>query len=190
VVGPAAQRTVGVGQVVDERDRVVVAAERGAGQGQPANGRLEGLLDRVPPAAGVPGVVHLVEHDQGAPVLGAGPVQQRVRGDTGVGDRDAGVVRGGASGRVAEVRVDGHPDLGRGLRPLLLEVLGGRHHGDRVDHPVGAQLGGHAQREGRLAGPGRGHGQEVLRGRGQVAGQRAALPGPERAFRPLHDSGR
>jgi hypothetical protein len=127
-------------------------------------------------------VVHLVEDDQGAAVLGAGAVQQRVRGHPGVGDRDTGVVRRRAARGVAEVRVDRQPDLGRGLRPLVLEVLGRGDHGHGLDDPVGQQFGRDAQGEGRLAGPRGGHRQEVLGCGGQVAGQRLALPDPQGAF--------
>ena len=73
VVGAAAQRAVAVGQVVDERDRVVVRAERGAGERQAARGGLERLPHRLAPRPRVAGVVHLVQHDERAPRLACAP---------------------------------------------------------------------------------------------------------------------
>ena len=181
VVGAAAQQALAVRRVVDERDRVVVAAERRPGQREPARRGRERLAHPLAPRARVARVVHLVEDHQRAPGLGAVAVQHRVGGDAGVGDRDAGVVRRRGAGRVAEVRVQRDPDRRRGRRPLVLEVLGRGDDGDRGDRPVGEQLRGHPQREGGLAGTRRRDGEEVLRPRRQVAGQRAALPGAERA---------
>jgi hypothetical protein len=181
VVGAAAQAAVGVREVVDERDRVVVAAERRPGEGEPPRGTVEGLLDPVTPRARVARVVHLVEDHEGAPVLGAGAVQERVGGHACVGDGDAPVVRGGGPRGVAEVRVERDPDACGRSGPLVLEVLGGGDHGDRVDQPVGDQLGRHPQRERRLTGTGRRDREEVLRRGGEVAGERAALPGAQRS---------
>ena len=82
-----------VGFVGDERDRAVVAAERGTGERQPARRVAEGLADRLAPALRVAAVVDLVEDDQGAAVLGADPVPGGVGGDLRVGDHDAVVLR-------------------------------------------------------------------------------------------------
>ena len=181
VVRAAAQQALAVRDVVDERDRVVVAAERRPGQRQAARRRRERLAHALAPRPRVARVVHLVEDHQRASGLRAVAVQHRVRGDAGVGDGDAGVVRRRRTGRVAEVRVQRDPDRRRGDRPLVLEVLGGGDDGDRGDRPVGQQLGGHAQREGGLARARRRDGQEVLRPGGEVAGQGTALPGAQRA---------
>ena len=145
-----------------------VGAERRAGQGQPAGGGLERLADRVAPGQGVAAVVDLVEDDQGGRGLGAGPVQQRLAGDLGVGEGDAVELGGVPALGVGEVRVDADADPGGGVGPLGLEVLGGGDDGDPLDDAPGQQLGGEAQREGRLAGAGRGDGEEVAGGRLEV----------------------
>ena len=72
--------------VGDERDRVLVGAERRAGEHQAAHGRLERGLDPVAPGAGVAGVVDLVEDDQRAPGHRAPPVHRRGHADLRVGD--------------------------------------------------------------------------------------------------------
>ena len=106
-------------------------------------------------------------------------VQERVGGDPRVGDADTPVVRRRGAGGVAEVRVQRDAHLCGGQRPLVLEVLGRRDDGDRLDHPVGQQLRRHPQGERRLARSWRRHGQEVPGGGREVARQRTALPGPQ-----------
>ena len=70
-------------------------------------------------------------------------------------------------------------DAGGGLGPLVLEVLSGADDRHLVDVSGAEQLGGHSQREGRLAGPGGGHRQEVLGHRLQVLRERSGLPGAQ-----------
>jgi hypothetical protein len=64
----------------------------------------------------------------------------------------------------------------------VLQVLGGRDDGDRLDGPVGQQFGRDPQAERGLSRAGGRHGEEVLRLRGQVLRQRPALPRPQRAL--------
>ena len=91
---------------VDERESVVVGAERGAGEREPPRGGFERLPHRLAPRPRIARVVHLVEHDERPPALRAGPVQQRVGRDARVRDGDAAVIGEGGAGRVAEIRVD------------------------------------------------------------------------------------
>ena len=132
-----------------------------------------------PQLLAVAAVVHLVEDHERAPAGGAGAVQGRRGGDAGVGDRDAVVVGAGAAHRVAEPGVERDADPGGRERPLRLEVLGRRDDGDRLHHPAGEQLGGHPQRERRLAGAGRRDREEVLRAAAQVGDEGGALPGAQ-----------
>ena len=166
--------------VAHERDRVGVGAKGGPGQRNPPGRGLEGLLDGVAPGQGVAGVVHLVEHDEGATPLGASPVQQRVRRDAGVGEHHSVEVGAGAAHRVAEPRVehDAHP--GGGVGPLGLQVLGRCHDGDRLHGAAGQQLAGDAQGEGGLTGTRGRDRQEIAGVAPQVGHQRSALPGAQR----------
>ncbi len=182
VVGPGPQQAVGAALVADERDRVVVGAERGAGQRQPPHRRGERLAHRVAPGQRIPGVVHLVQDHQGAPVVGARPVQHRVGGHLRVGDRHAAEVAGDRAGAVAERRVQRDAVALRRGGPLRLQVLGGGDDGDRLHGVVGDQFGRHPQRERGLAGARGGHREEVGRAAGQVAGERAPLPHPQRRY--------
>ncbi len=179
IVGHAAPAAVGVRRVGHERDRVGVAAERGAGEGQPAPRGLERLADRVTPGERVARVVDLVEDHQGAPVHRALPVQDRVRGDLCVGHRHPGEVGGGPALRVAVGGVQGDADVVRGLRPLVLEVLGGGDHGDRGDLPAGQQFSGDGQRPGRLACSRGGDKQEIAPGQVKILPVRCLLPAPQ-----------
>src|SRR5690606_23243681 len=158
VVGAAALEPFGVLLVRDERDRVVVRAERGAGELEPPGGGLERLADAVAPGPGVARVVDLVEDDQRLAGLGAGAVEGGVHGDRGVGHGDAGVIAAGGALAVLELGVDADADAAGGVGPLALEVLGGRDDRDRADDPAGEQLAGDAQGVGGLARAGRRHG--------------------------------
>ena len=83
--------------------------------------------------------------------------------DLGVGDHGAVEVGRGVHVGVAERRRRAGCRPGpRRLRPLRLQVLGRRDHGDRVDRAVGQQLGGDPQGERGLAGARRGDRQEVV----------------------------
>ena len=93
VVGLRTQHPVGAGRVGDERDGAVVAAKGCARQGKSARGIAEGLADRLAPGLGVTTVMYLIEDDQGPALLGAHPVQRGVRGDLGVGDQHAVILR-------------------------------------------------------------------------------------------------
>ena len=176
VVGLRAQHARALGDVLDERDRAVVAAEGGAGQRQAPGGVAERLLDPVAPALGVPAVVNLVEDHQRPPVLGAHPVAHRVARHLGVGHHHAVVVLRGHRRGVGEPGVQRDARGGGGLRPLGLEVLGGHHHGDPLHGAVREQFSRYPQGEGGLAGAGRRHQQEVAGPGGQVADQRSPLP--------------
>ena len=143
---------------------------------------LERLADAVAPRQRVAGVVDLVEDHQGrrAPRCGA-RCSSGLRGDRGVGDRDAVVV----VRRAAPLELENagsmlDADPAGGVGPLRLEVLGGGDHGDRADDAAVEQLGGDPQGEGRLAGARGGDGEEVARRRcrgrprGPPAARRAA----------------
>ncbi len=65
VVGLGMLEARGVRFIGDERDRAVVAAERGAGQRQPPRRVVERFPDGVAPRLGVTAVVDLVEDDEG-----------------------------------------------------------------------------------------------------------------------------
>ena len=173
---PAAARFVGVG---DERDGVRVAAERRAGQPEPAPGGVEGLLDRLPPGQRVARVVDLVEDDQRPAVLGALPVQRRVRRDLRVGNGHPVEVGTGAALGVGVSRVDRDAEPGRRLRPLMLEVLGGRDDGERGDLAPREQFAGQGERVHGLPRPGRGDQQEVAPGQPEVLEIRVLLPAPQ-----------
>ena len=184
VVGHRSRDAVGGGRVGDERDRVDVGAERRAGQREPAGRRLERLADALTPRQRVAGVVHLVEDHQRLEALGAHPHRERVDRDAGIGDRDPEVVAGDLALAGGVRRVDRDPGPGRGLGPLPLQVLGRRDDGDPVDDPAADQLGGHRQRERRLAGAGRRDGEEVAGLATQVVGDGGGLPGAQGRGRP------
>ena len=115
-----------------------------SGESEAARRVIEGLADRLTPALRVAAVMNLVEHHQGAAVLGAHPVPGRMAGHLGVGDDDAVILRRRVRGGVAELRVECDAD-GRGRqRPLRLEVFGRHHDGDLLDGAVGQQLAGDA----------------------------------------------
>ena len=179
VVRLGAFRPGGVLLVPHEGDRGGVGAEGRSSQGQSPPCRGEGLPDRVSPAQGVSPVVDLVEDDQGAGLVGAGAVQVGVGCHLGVGQGDAVEARAECPLGVGVGGVDMDADAGGGLGPLVLEVLSGADDRHLVDVSGAEQLGGHPQREGRLAGPGGGHRQEVLGHRLQVLPERSGLPGAQ-----------
>ena len=165
-VGERARDAVCAGGVGDERDRVDVRAERRAGQGQPTGRGLERLADAFAPRQRVTRMVHLVEDDQRLVVVGPDPHGQRVDRDAGVGDRDADVVLGRLALARGVRRVDRDAGPRTRLGPLELQVLGRGHDDDAVDDAAAEQLGRDGQREGRLAGAGRRHGEVVPRASG------------------------
>ena len=193
VVGDRARDAVRSGRVGDERDRVDVGAERRAGQRQPSGRRLERLAHALAPAQRVAGVVDLVEDHQRLEPLGADPQRERVDADAGVRDGHADVVAADLALARGVRRIDREPGLGRGLGPLQLEVLGRRDDDQPVDLTPPQQLGGDGERERRLAGARRRHGEEVPRGPLEVVtparptatrGARAPYPRPLVPARP------
>src|SRR5690606_32967068 len=98
---------------------------------------------------------------------------------TRVGDGDAVVLLAERARAVLRVQLDPYPRGGVG--PLLLQVLGGRHHGDLLHDVVVQQPRRQGQRERRLAGPGGGDRQEVARLLLDVLVHRPLLPGPQLA---------
>ena len=179
VVTAGAQDPVVAVLVADEGDGVGVGAEGGPRQGQPPDGRLEGLADPVAPGLVVTAVVDLIEDDEGALGPGAALVHGRAGGHLGVRDGDPVVVARGDRRRVGEPRVQVDPDAGRGVGPLGLEVLGGRDDRHAGDLARGQQLSCHPQREGRLAGPRRRHRQVVPSAALQVPLEGLGLPGAQ-----------
>ena len=179
VVGLRAHQTFAVGLVGDERDRAVVAAERRAGQRQPAARVGVGLADGLAPALRVAAVMDLVENDQGAVVLGAHPVSSGVAGHLRVGDDDAVVLRRRLRRRVGELRIEGDADPRGGQRPLRLEVFGRHDDGDPLHGAVGQQLPGNAQGKRCLACTRSGDCKEIPRVGAQIPHQCPTLPAPQ-----------
>ena len=176
VIRGAAQAAARLGGVGNERDGVGVGAERRAGQREPAAGRIEGLPDRVAPGQRVARVVDLIEDDQRASVLGALPVQRGMRRDLRVGDGHPMEVRAGRALGVAVRGVDRETEPAGRLRPLVLEVLGGRDDGEPGNLTPGEQLAGQGERVRRLPRPGGGDQQEVAPGQPEVLVVRVLLP--------------
>lgn len=140
---------------------------------------LEGLQTGLAPGLAVTGVVDLVEDHEGLALLDPVPVQHGPHTDTGVRDGDPVVVLAERPRAVLGIQLDADP-RGR-LRPLLLEVLGGRDDGDLLDDVVVQHPGRQRQREGRLAGCRGGDRQEVTRLLLDVLLHRALLPGAQLA---------
>ncbi|GAB3872789.1 hypothetical protein GCM10027610_138820 [Dactylosporangium cerinum] len=124
-------------------------------------------------------MMDLVEDDQGLSgecsplVYGGSHADLRIRHYRAV------EVRGRVHVGVAESGVEIDPDPGGGVGPLLLQVFGRRDDGEVVDRAVAEQLKGDPQRERRLAGAGRGDGEEILPFAAQILHQCLALPHPE-----------
>ena len=118
---PVPVRVVGGGHeavgrllVVHEGDPLVgLRPERRARQAQPPPRDDEGLADRLAPGQSVTRVVDLVEDDERARVLGARPVQHRVRGHRRV-RRDV----PGQARRAPDRRCSSASGRGRGRRPM------------------------------------------------------------------------
>jgi hypothetical protein len=125
-------------------------------------------------------VVDLVEDDQRAPVLGALPVQRRMRRHLRVGDGHPLEVGAGPALRVPVRRVDGEPEPRRRLRPLVLEVLGRRDHRNGRDLAQREQLGGHGERVRGLARARRRHQQEVTPSNAEILFVSSLLPATEK----------
>jgi hypothetical protein len=162
--------------VGDERDRAGVRAEGRAGEREPAPRVDEGLVDRGAPGAVVRGVVQLVQHHErvaGQPRDRAGAGRHLLVGR----DDPVHVARQAAVGGRPR-RVEMQREGGGGPGPLALEVRGGGDDDEPRARP-GQLVARGGQREGRLAGAGRGDGQEVGLRRGDEAVERGLLPRPQ-----------
>lgn len=124
-------------------------------------------------------MVHLVEDHERTPRERELTVELRPHRYLRVGDGHAVEVPRVPAHPVGEGGVEADSDAVRRLRPLALEVLGGRDHGDALDRAVVQQLGGQAQREGRLARTRGGGGEEVPRLVLEVRLESLRLPGPQ-----------
>jgi hypothetical protein len=80
---------------------------------------------RLAPAERIAAVVHLVEDDQCALLIGEEPMDGCLDRDLRVGDRDPVELPRVRALTVAEARVEPDADAGRGIRPLRLQMLGG-----------------------------------------------------------------
>jgi len=124
-------------------------------------------------------VVDLVEDHQGARVHRPRLVGERRRCDARIGDGLALELPRASAPATAEARIQVQADLARRIRPLHLEVLGGRDHDHLLDRAGLQQLGGDPKSERGLAGSRGGDGEEVGRRQLPVAGQRSHLPGAQ-----------
>ena len=121
----------------------------------------------------------LIEDHQRALVQRARPVQRRVRGHLRIGHRYPGEVSRGPALRVAVGRVQRDAEAVGRLRPLVLQVLRRRDHGDRGDLAAAQQLGRDGQGVGGLPRSGRGDQQEVAPGQPEVLLVGVLLPAPQ-----------
>ncbi len=184
--------------VLHERDGRGVTAEGRSRQQQAAGRSTVGLAEGVAPAERVAAVVHLVEDDQGPRIHRQALVHLGLDRDLGVGDRDAVILPRGRGVTVGEERIEPDADPRGRLGPLGLEVLGGGHDHDAVDHAAAHELGREAERERRLTGAGGRGGEEVAGALADAVGsvgpevliERLGLPGaqalrgaPRRALR-------
>jgi hypothetical protein len=134
-VGGRPAHAVVVHLVPHERDGGRVGPERGSGERQTPGRRLERLAHGVTPRERVAGVVDLVEDDQGAGGLRAGPVEQRPARHLRVRDDDAVELSTVRTVGILETRVDADADPVCRVSPLGLEVLGRSHDGDPLHDP-------------------------------------------------------
>lgn len=176
VIGARLLESGFIGLIGDERNLGIVAAEGRTGQRE-SSGRIpEGLLDRLTPALRITGVVDLVHDHQRAPVRGAHPMLERMRGHLRIGHHHTVVVRGGRAGRIGEVGVELNAHPRRRPGPLMLEVLGRRDDRHLIDGAVGQQFRRHTQRESRLTGARGGNRKKIARLARQIFGESPALP--------------
>jgi hypothetical protein len=125
----------------------------------------------------VAGVVQLVEHHER--VVGHAAQREGLHGDLLVGDDDAvHVAREAAVARRPE-RLEVQVEARRRPRPLVLQVLGRRHHDDPLVGVRRQVLHRCGEGERGLAGARSGHRQEVGRTRGPEALEGISLPGPQ-----------
>lgn len=124
-------------------------------------------------------MVDLVQDDEGLALLDAVAVEHGPHTHTRVRHGDALVLLAERPRAVLGIQLDPYPR--GGLRPLLLQVLGRRDHGHLLHDVVVQQPGRERQRERRLAGAGRGDGQEVAWLLLDVLLQRPLLPGTQLA---------
>ena len=180
VVGRAAQAAVRAARVGHERDRVGVAAKRGAGQRQPSLGRLERDPDRLAPGQRVASVMDLVEDHQRALTERALTVQRRVCSDLSIGHGHAGEVGRRPPLRVSELRIERDTEAMRREGPLMLQVFGRRDDSHGADRTARDEFRGDRQRERSLPGAGRRDEQEVALVAAEVRPERILLPAAER----------
>ena len=159
--------------VLHERDGQRIAAERRARQAQPHRRHLQPGAHAIAPRAVVTRVVHLVQHGE-APLRHLAHLPRALRHLLVGGDDPVHLRRNRLPAYPRRVQVQAKP-LRRG-RPLPLQVLGGRHHHQPPARMRGQVLAGSGQREGGLAGPGRGHRKEVLAGATRERIECALLP--------------
>ena len=178
-VGVIAVGRVAIGQrvVAHEGDGRGVAAERGTAERQPSGGRFEGVLDAVAPGALVAGMVDLVQDHEGI----GGQAAQHLSGAGGghvlVGGDQPVHIAGQATQR-GPVGVQLQAQAVGGLRPLSLQVAGGRDH-DQPTTFLPQRPPGAGQREGGLAGARGGHGEVIGLVSGSEAIERGSLPRPQ-----------
>jgi hypothetical protein len=141
------------------------------------------VRDRLAPGQPVTGVVHLVEHHQGALGAGACLVDGWARGDLRVRRDVALQVGADRPDAVRQRGVQADAEGERRLGPLGAQVVGGADDHHSIHDPRGEQLGGQRQREGGLAGARCRGDEEVLAAPCAVGLQRLALPGAQRPAR-------
>jgi hypothetical protein len=183
VVGDRGAQTLLIGQVLDERDRRVVAAERRTAQQETPRGDSVRVSDRVAPAERVAAVVHLVEDDEGAGVGDELAVHARFHGDLRVGDDGTVIVPGEIRALVAETRIQPDAHARGRVGPLRLQMLGRADDDDSVDLTALPQLARDRQGEGRLACARRRGDEEVALVLLEELIERLLLPGTEGAGR-------
>ena len=125
-----------------EQELGVVLFNRGPGQGR---------VTLTPDCSALLPFLQRVLADIEATGAEARALSGMVRGHLGVGDRHPVEIGPGLALGVPVRRVDRDPEPPRRLRPLVLEVLRGRHDRDRQDLTPGQQLFGDRQRVGRLS---------------------------------------
>ena len=180
-----AVREVGLGEPVrvvgDPRDRAVVGPERRAGEQQPEARARERLDGAPPPRRLLPHVVRLVGDQQRGRLRAAAPVDAGPGGHGLVGHGDAVAVARLRSRAVRPVRLEVEAVAGGVGGPLARDVRRRRDDGDARDAALGEHPVRDVEAERRLAGRGRGRGEERVAGVGEQVGRGRLLPGAQRS---------